>query len=112
MAYNEHLAARLRKALSHLPNVEEKKMFRGLTFMVNDKMCISVSGDRLMCRIDPAIHEDLIKMEGCETIIMGARKYKGYVYVDKDCVTTKKDLDRWVHLVLTYNEKAKSSKRK
>ena len=61
MAYNEQLAERLRKALAHLPNVEEKKMFRGLTFMVNDKMCLSVSGDRLMCRIDPILHEKVIK---------------------------------------------------
>ena len=28
-------------------------MFRGLTFMVNGKMCVSVSGDKLMCRFDP-----------------------------------------------------------
>lgn len=112
MAYNEQLAARLRKALAHLPNVREKKMFRGLTFMVNDKMCISVSGNRLMCRIDPAIHDEMIQMEGCETVTMGGRKYKGYVYVNEDCVTTKKDFDRWVHLALAFNEKAKSSKRK
>lgn len=112
MAYNEQLAARLRKALAHLPNVEEKKMFRGLTFMVNDKMCISVSGDRLMCRIDPEIHEEVIKTEGCETVTMGGRQYKGYVYVNKDCVTTKKDFDTWVGLALAFNKKAKSSKRK
>jgi TfoX/Sxy family transcriptional regulator of competence genes len=112
MAYNEQLAARLRKALAHLPNVEEKKMFRGLTFMVNDKMCISVSGDRLMCRIDPEIHEEVIKTEGCETVTMGGRIYKWYVYVNKDCVTTKKDFDTWVGLALAFNKKAKSSKRK
>ena len=112
MAYNEQLAARLRKALAHLPNVEEKKMFRGLTFMVNDKMCISVSGDRLMCRIDPEIHEEVIKKKGCETVTMGGRQYKGYVYVNKDCVTTKKDFDTWVGLALAFNKKAKSSKRK
>jgi len=112
MAYNEQLAARLRKALAHLPNVEEKKMFRGLTFMVNDKMCISVSGDRLMCRIDPEIHEEVIKKKGCETVTMGGRQYKGYVYVIKDCVTTKKDFDTWVGLALAFNKKAKSSKRK
>jgi len=52
MAYNEKLADRVREALAHLPEVEEKKMFRGVTFMVNGKMCVSVSGDEMMCRFD------------------------------------------------------------
>ena len=42
MAYNEQLAEKVRQALSHLKNVQEKKMFRGITFMLHDKMCISV----------------------------------------------------------------------
>lgn len=43
MAYNEKLADKLRKALLPHPNVKEKKMFGGLAFMVNSKMCINVS---------------------------------------------------------------------
>jgi hypothetical protein len=52
MAFNTTLANRIREHLSEFTElkVEEKKMFRGLTFMVNDKMCISVSGENLMCR--------------------------------------------------------------
>jgi TfoX/Sxy family transcriptional regulator of competence genes len=53
MAYDEKLADRVREALMDVPKVEEKKMFRGITFMVDDKMCISVSGDELMLRLDP-----------------------------------------------------------
>ena len=56
MAHNEKLTKRVREALEHLDNVEEKKMFRGITFMVDGKMCISTGDVRLMCRIDPAIH--------------------------------------------------------
>ncbi len=39
MAYNEKLANRIRESLQHLPNIEEKEVMGGLTFMVNDKMC-------------------------------------------------------------------------
>ena len=55
MAYNEKLADRTREiiALTH-KNVEEKKMFGGLCFMVNDKMCVGVEKERLMVRLDPA----------------------------------------------------------
>lgn len=64
MAYNEIIADRIREALLDIPKVEEKKMFRGITFMVDDKMCISVSGNELMCRIDPLLHDELVEKNG------------------------------------------------
>ena len=43
MAYNEKLADRVREIISATHNItEEKKMFGGLCFMVNDKMCVGV----------------------------------------------------------------------
>src|SRR5687768_9676317 len=98
MAYNEKLTKRIREALAHLPKVEEKKMFRGVVFMVNGKMCITAGDDEIMCRIDPAIHEEALKKKGCRTMEMKAREYKGYVYVNENSIKTKKDLDYWVGL--------------
>ena len=55
MAYDKKLADRIREYLLQFPKLktEEKKMFRGLAFMINGKMCINVSGENLMCRFDP-----------------------------------------------------------
>ena len=66
MAYNEKLADRTRAliAITH-KNVTEKKMFGGLCFMVNDKMCIGVEKDRLMVRLDPEKYEEVIEKDGC-----------------------------------------------
>lgn len=111
MAYNEKLADRLREALAHLPKVEEKKMFRGVTFMVNDKMCVTVSGDELMCRFDPALQENLSEKNGFRSMIMKGREYKGYGYVSPEAIKSKKDFDFWVNLCLDFNSKAKSSKK-
>jgi len=41
-------------------------MFRGITFMVDGKVCVSVSGDELMCRIDPEIYDVAIKKKGVD----------------------------------------------
>ncbi len=112
MAYNEKLTARIREALAHLPKVEEKRMFRGVTFMVNNKMCITAGDNKIMCRIDPAIHEEVIKRKGCETVKMRGREYKGYVYVSEEGIKTKMDLDYWINLALDFNKLAKSSKKK
>ncbi len=112
MAYNEKLTARIREALAHLPRVEEKRMFRGVTFMVNGKMCISAGDNKIMCRIDPSIHEEALKRKGSETVKMKGREYKGYVYVSEEGIKTKKDLDYWVQLALDFNKLAKASKKK
>jgi len=61
MAYSEKLADKIRQALAHLPDVKEKKMFGKLVFMVEGKMCLTAGSDRMMCRIDPDIHEIAIK---------------------------------------------------
>ena len=112
MAYNEKLTNRIKEALLHLPNVEEKKMFRGVTFMVDGKMCISIGDDEIMCRINPALHEEALKKEGCRAVKMRGREYKGYVYVHEDSIKNEKALAYWVELALDFNKIAKASKKK
>jgi len=111
MAYNEKMAARIREALSGYPGVEEKKMFRGITFMVNGKMCVSTGGDEIMCRIGPEIHEKVIEENGVREMIHGGKTIKGFVYVHEDAIKTKKALDAWIKRALDFNPKAKASKK-
>lgn len=112
MAYNEQLAEKVKQALSHLKNVQEKKMFRGITFMLHDKMCISVGDNEMMCRIDPALHDSVTRKKGCKTMKMRGREYKGWILVSEEGMETKKDFEYWIRLALDFNKKAKSSKKK
>jgi TfoX/Sxy family transcriptional regulator of competence genes len=112
MPYNQKLYERLQQSLACIPNVEGKKMFSGIAFMVSGKMCISVGPDRIMCRIDPALHDEALKKEGTKTVQMRGRDYRGYVYVSADARITKKQLEYWVNLCLDFNKRAKASKKK
>ena len=112
MAYSEKLAKRIREQLAVLPNIVEKEMMGGLTFMYNDKMCVGIIKDELMCRIDPALHETAISKTGCRTMDFTNRPMKGYVLVDEDGLKTQKDFEYWINLALDFNKKAKSSKKK
>lgn len=105
MAYNKILTDKVRNALAHLSSVEEKKMFSGITFMVNGKMCISVGDDRIMCRIDPNFQEEAIKRKACRIVSMRGREYKGYVYVNEEGITAKEDFEYWIGLALDFNKK-------
>jgi TfoX/Sxy family transcriptional regulator of competence genes len=113
MAYNEKLADRIREmiALTH-KNVEEKKMFGGLCFMVNDKMCVGVENERLMVRLDPALQEEVLEKEGCKPMDFTGKIMKGFVFVDTAALNTKKKLEYWMGLALEYNKKVKPSKKK
>ncbi|MCW9705527.1 TfoX/Sxy family protein [Fodinibius salsisoli] len=105
MAYNEKLADRIRQALGHQRDVEEKKMFGGLAFMVHGKMCVTAGADRIMCRIAPDMHETVIDKEGCQTVIMREREYKGWVYVNEENIQSEADFNYWIDLALDYNKK-------
>jgi len=112
MPYNEKLAARVREALVEIPRVEEKGMFQGLTFMVDGKMCVSVSGEELLCRIDPALLDTVLEKGGCREMNHGGRTMKGFIYVSQDGIKTKKDFQYWINACLDFNERAKASPKK
>ena len=80
--------------------------------MVEKKLCVTVGKKRIMCRIDPAIHEEVLQRNGCRTVVMKGRQYRGYVYLDAEAIKTKNELEHWVGLALNYNSRAKASTRK
>ena len=113
MAYNEKLADRTREIISRThQNIEEKKMFGGLCFMVNGKMCVGVEQQRLMVRLDPAEYNKAIEKEGCKPMNFTGKIMKGYVFVDIDALKTKKQLEYWLGLALEYNKVARPSVKK
>lgn len=112
MAYSYELAQRIRLKLSLLSNIKEKEMMGGLTFLFNDKKCIGIIKDEMMCRVDPEIHEILLEKQGCRTMDFTKRPMKGYVMVDETGLIYDKDFDYWINLCLDYNSKAKKSKKK
>lgn len=112
MAYDENLANRIREYLADLPNVEEKKMMGGLAFMVNDKLCVGIFKDELMCRIDPEIRDSLLEKTGCRQMDFTGKQMKGYVLVDDSVLRTQMEFAYWIDLCLGFNGKARSSKKK
>lgn len=113
MAYNEVLANRVREIIALTHNItEEKKMFGGLCFMVDHKMCVGIESERLMVRLDPSVMDEVLEKHGCHPMDFTGRPMKGYVFVDIEVLKTKRQLNYWIQLALEYNPKAKASKKK
>lgn len=112
MAYSENIAEKIREKLSKTENVEEKRMMGGITFMVNDKMCVGVLKNDMMCRIDPELHETQVEKPGCRTLDMTQRPAIGFVLVNETVLKNQADYDYWINLCLDFNTRAKASKKR
>lgn len=114
MAYNTELADKVREWLAQVNDIkiEEKKMFGGLAFLVNDKMCINISHDNLMCRYNPEREEEVSEKTGFLPMIMRGKQLKEYCYVEPIGFHKPEDFEYWMKICLDYNKIAKASKKK
>ena len=104
MTSQENILVIVRSALAFPPIVREKKMFGKLAFMVNDKLCIAVGKEEIMCRIDPCLHATLINKKECQPVTMKGREMKGYVYIKNTYLQEEKEIQYWMDLCLEYNK--------
>ena len=64
MAYDEHLADRIRALLADSGDVAELKMFGGWCATVAGNMAIGVLGDDLIVRVGPTAYPDALSEAG------------------------------------------------
>ena len=113
MAYNIELADKIREYLAEIPdlNITEKKMFGGLAFLIDDKMCVNVSGDNLMLRYNPDLEEEVSTKIGFLPMIMKGKQMPGFCYVEPEGFRKVDDFDYWMKISLENNKIAKKSKK-
>lgn len=92
---------------------EEKKMFGGVCFLVDDKMLAGANRDaKLLVRIDPSEEEQLLRREGVSLMEQTGRSMHGFLYVEPEAYEGDEALSFWLGKCMEYNPKAKSSKKK
>jgi TfoX/Sxy family transcriptional regulator of competence genes len=97
MAYDEELADRIRDLLSGQPELTEKKMFGGLSFLVGGNMAVAASGQGgLLVRVDPANSDALVEASPARLMEMRGREMRGWLRLDAEHVQTKEELATWV----------------
>ena len=111
MPVNEKLADRIREAIADKGEIEEKKMFSGICFMLNGKMYVCVRDEEMMCRIGPDVYESVLESPGCRPMIHNGKMMRGFVFVSEEALKPRKDFEHWIKLSLAFNKKAKSSKK-
>jgi TfoX/Sxy family transcriptional regulator of competence genes len=96
MAFSEALAARIRQRLARRKNIEEKKMFGGVGFLLNGNLLVGVWKDSLCVRIGPdQAQEALLEAHVKEFDITG-RPMKGWVLVESGGVENDDQVSGWL----------------
>lgn len=96
MAYDEKLADRIRELLEGEPDLSEKRMFGGLSFLLSGNMAVAVGKDGLMVRVDKADSDKFTAADGIELVVMRGREMRGWLDVPADKVRTARQLGTWV----------------
>ena len=112
MANDEYTVERIRRVLAeHKVEWNEKRMFGGCGFMVDNKMLCGTYKGNIMARVDPEEVEELLTRGGVEQMIQGGRPMKGFPSVLPESYDLDIELEFWVEKCLEFNPKAKSSKK-
>ena len=113
MAYDEHLADRIRQSLKNKKvSFEEKLMMGGWCAMVDDKMCVGIVKNDLMARIDPDQMDAFLAKSGVKPMDFTGKPLKGFIFVSPESIDLDDDLSEWIDVCLEYNPRARSSKKK
>ena len=103
MAYDEAIAQQIRELLAGDKDVEEKKMFGGLGFIVAGNMAVGASGQGgLLVRVDPAESDALVESTPAYPMEMRGRTMAGWLRVDSADVEADDELARWVERGVAY----------
>jgi TfoX/Sxy family transcriptional regulator of competence genes len=96
MAYDEDLANRVRELIAPHAGLSEQAMFGGLAFLLHGNLAVAVSPRGLLVRVGRDGEEQALAKAHTRTMDMGARRMRGWVFVDPVGLKTKRQLAPWV----------------
>ncbi|MDB5313907.1 MAG: hypothetical protein JWO38_8109 [Gemmataceae bacterium] len=96
MAFNEDLAERIRDQLVRRKNIEEKRMFGGLAFLLNGNMLVGVRKDSVIVRLGPDEGEVALTELHVGAFVINGRAMKGWIVVAAEGVEEDDQLAGWV----------------
>lgn len=102
MSYDELLTARIRAALGPMPDLEEKKMFGGVGFLLNGKMLCGVHKNDLIVRVGPAGYAEALSRPHTHVFDMTGRSMTGWVVVKPQGCASEAELKVWVEQGLAF----------
>ena len=102
MAYDERLAERIRRVLAKRPDLDERKMFGGIAFMLGGHMACGALGDDLIVRLGTGDAEAALRRDHVRPMDVTGRPMRTMLFVAPEGVRTAAQLRRWVERAVAY----------
>ncbi len=102
MAFDENLAARIRKALARKKGIEEKKMFGGLGFLFHGNMLVGVWKNSMIVRLGPDEGEAALLEPHVGEFDITGKAMKGWVMVAAEGVADEGAVQAWVKRAIMF----------
>src|SRR5688572_5545159 len=102
MAFDENLAERIRECLSRRKNVEERKMFGCICFLLNGNALVGVWKDRLIARLGPDEGEAALREPHVRAFDITGRPMRKWVAVEPEGIEDDEQLHDWVQRALAF----------
>ena len=102
MAFSQALAERIRQRLARRKNVEEKKMFGGVGFLLHGNMLVGVWKDSLIVRLGPDEGDEALLEPHVKEFNITGRAMKGWVLIAPAGVEGDDQLSGWIQRAVTF----------
>ena len=96
MAFSEELAERIRIALARKKNIEQKKMFGGVGFLLNGNLLVGVWKESLVVRLGEEEGEEALKEPHVKEFDITGRPMRNWVLVGPEGVQDDEQLSAWI----------------
>jgi TfoX/Sxy family transcriptional regulator of competence genes len=102
MAFSATLAGRIRQRLARRRNVEEKKMFGGVGFLMNGNMLVGVWKDSLIVRLGQDEGDEALKEPHVKEFDITGRPMRNWVLVEPEGVEHDNQLSGWIQRAVKF----------
>lgn len=93
---DEALVARIRPLMQRRKGYSEKKMFGGVCFMINGKMCVGPWRGSLIVRLPKELHDATQSEPHVKPMDITGKVMKGWARVTAAGIKTDEELKAWI----------------
>lgn len=102
MAYNTRLEEKIDAATKRWVNVEKKKMFGGVCYLLKGNMAFGIHKDSLIVRMDKEQGEMNLKDRNVKPFDITGRPMAGWIMVTESGWSRQAGLDKWIEIGKKY----------
>ena len=102
MAFSETLAERIRQQLARRKNVEEKRMFGGIGFLLTGNLLVGVWKDSLIVRLGQDEGDEALKQPHVKEFDITGRPMRNWVLVGPEGVQNDEQLNAWIQRAVKF----------